>query len=96
MLRVLIPAAKATASFPLANEPGKGDKFRGQVGGDLYRHNDYLSWTAGRDGLLLALEKAVNDETGEPGHGDAGDAEEDEEEDFKCKNRHDAILTVSR
>ncbi|BCW85223.1 hypothetical protein Pure05_01540 [Paenarthrobacter ureafaciens] len=96
MLRVLVPGAKAAASFPLANEPGKGNKFRGQVGRDLNRHNDYLSWTAGRDRLLLALEKTVNDETSEPGHGDAGNAEEDKEEDFKCENRHDAILTVSR
>src|SRR3954452_12823629 len=32
--------------------------------------------------LLLALEEAVDHETGEPGHGQARDAEQDKEEDF--------------
>jgi hypothetical protein len=46
--------------------------------------------------LLLAFEETVNDKTSEPRHREAGQAEEDKEEDFKCKYGHDAILTVSR
>ncbi|BCW64033.1 hypothetical protein StoSoilB22_30060 [Arthrobacter sp. StoSoilB22] len=96
MFGVLVSAAEPAAAFPLTNEPGKRDEFRRQICGDLNRHNDYLCWAAGSEGLLLALEKAVDDKTRKPCHGDAGQAKENEEEDFKCEYRHDAILTVSR
>ena len=46
--------------------------------------------------LLLAFEEPVHNKTGKPGHGQAGNAEEDKEEDFKCKYGHDAILTLRR
>ncbi|BCW59767.1 hypothetical protein StoSoilB20_31140 [Arthrobacter sp. StoSoilB20] len=96
MLGILVAAAEPAAAFPLTNEPGKGDEFGRQVGRDLNRHNDYLCWRAGSENLLLALEKAVYDKARKPCHGNAGQAEENEEEDFKCEYRHDAILTVSR
>jgi len=44
--------------------------------------------------LLLAFEEPVYNEACKPGHGQAGNAEEDKEEDFKCKYGHDAILTL--
>lgn len=44
--------------------------------------------------LLLAFEEAVDNKAGKPRHGQAGNAEQYKEEDFKCKYGHDAILTL--
>ncbi|GGJ10843.1 hypothetical protein GCM10010052_05480 [Paenarthrobacter histidinolovorans] len=96
MFRILVAAAEPAAALPLTNEPGKRNEFGCQICGDLNRHNGYLGWAAEPEGLLLALEKAVDNKSRKPRHGDAGQAKENEEEDFKCEYRHDAILTVSR
>ncbi|GAB3567687.1 hypothetical protein GCM10027405_28450 [Arthrobacter alkaliphilus] len=102
MLRVFVTASKPPPAFPLANEPGKGYQFGCQVGRDFDGHSIYLSGPEGTSGteaagvLLLAFEETVDDKTSEPGHREAGQAEEDEEEDFKCKYGHDAILTARR
>ncbi|BCW19995.1 hypothetical protein NtRootA9_27030 [Arthrobacter sp. NtRootA9] len=94
MLRVLVPAAQAAAALPLTDEPRKRNKFRSQICRNLNGHGYYLEKLRDRKGgLLLALKEPVHHETGEPGHGNAGDAEQDKEENFKCKNGHDAILT---
>ncbi|GAA3400446.1 hypothetical protein GCM10011577_12870 [Pseudarthrobacter polychromogenes] len=95
MLRVLVTAAEAAAALPLTNEPGKRNEFWSQVCRNLNGHSDYLwkSASSGKRRLLLALEEAVDHESGKPGHGEAGDAEQDKEEDFKSKYGHDAILT---
>ncbi|BCW76596.1 hypothetical protein NicSoilB11_29210 [Arthrobacter sp. NicSoilB11] len=95
MFRILVAAAQPAAALPLANEPRKGDEFRGQICRNLNGHLFYLEIRpAPEEGwLLLALEEAVDHESGEPGHGQARDAEQDKEEDFKSKYGHGAILT---
>ncbi|BCW79584.1 hypothetical protein NicSoilC5_16030 [Arthrobacter sp. NicSoilC5] len=95
MFGILVAAAQPAPALPLTDEPGKGDEFGGQVCRNLNGHWSYLQIrpVLEKGWLLLALEEAVDHEAGEPGHGQARNAEQDKEEDFKSKYGHGAILT---
>src|SRR4029453_4106944 len=88
-----LPRRPRPSHSPMSQERGTSSGVR-SVG--ISMGTATTSGAALRQGLLLALEEPVHDESGEPGPGQAGNTKQNKEENLKCKYGHDAILTVSR